>query len=87
MILLAAKRVGASFKTRRWKARAAVMASLSLPWGLAAGCLASSALPNRERRGGRLISAAAHFKLTLWCRDCRHLVEPDPAARCARSAD
>jgi len=32
-------------------------------------------------------AAAAHLTLIVWCKDCRDLVEPDPAGRCARSAD
>jgi hypothetical protein len=29
-------------------------------------------------------TAAAHARLIVWCRDCRHQVEPDPAAMAER---
>jgi hypothetical protein len=29
-------------------------------------------------------TAAAHARLIVWCRDCRHKVEPDPAALAER---
>ena len=29
-------------------------------------------------------SAAAQVRLIVWCRDCRHKVEPDPAEQVAR---
>jgi hypothetical protein len=29
-------------------------------------------------------AAAAHCRLIVWCRDCRHQVEPDPAEMAAR---
>ena len=25
-------------------------------------------------------AAAAHVRLIVWCRDCRHQIEPNPAA-------
>jgi hypothetical protein len=28
-------------------------------------------------------AAAAHVRLIVWCRDCRHQVEPDPAEMAA----
>ena len=29
-------------------------------------------------------AAAAHVRLRVWCKDCRHQVEPDPAEMAAR---
>jgi hypothetical protein len=29
-------------------------------------------------------TAAAHARLIVWCRDCQHRVEPDPAEHAAR---
>jgi hypothetical protein len=29
-------------------------------------------------------AAAAHVRLIVWCRDCRHQVEPDPAEMAER---
>jgi Zn finger protein HypA/HybF involved in hydrogenase expression len=29
-------------------------------------------------------AAAAHVRLIVWCRDCRHQVEPDPAEQAQR---
>jgi Zn finger protein HypA/HybF involved in hydrogenase expression len=29
-------------------------------------------------------TAAAHLQLIVWCRDCRHRIEPDPAAMAER---
>jgi hypothetical protein len=29
-------------------------------------------------------AAAAHVRLVVWCRDCQHRVEPDPAEQAAR---
>lgn len=29
-------------------------------------------------------AAAAHVRLVVWCKDCCHQVEPDPAAMAAR---
>jgi Zn finger protein HypA/HybF involved in hydrogenase expression len=29
-------------------------------------------------------TAAAHLRLIVWCRDCRHQVEPDPAEMAER---
>jgi hypothetical protein len=29
-------------------------------------------------------AAAARVRLIVWCRDCRHQIEPDPAAMAAR---
>jgi hypothetical protein len=29
-------------------------------------------------------AAAAHVRLILWCKDCRHQVEPDPAEQARR---
>jgi hypothetical protein len=29
-------------------------------------------------------AAAAHVRLIVWCRECRHQVEPDPAEMAAR---
>ena len=29
-------------------------------------------------------TAAAHLRLTVWCNDCRHQVEPDPAEMAER---
>jgi hypothetical protein len=32
-------------------------------------------------------TAAAHTWLIVWCRDCRHQIEPDPAAMAERYGD
>lgn len=29
-------------------------------------------------------AAAARVRLIVWCKDCRHQIEPDPAERAAR---
>jgi hypothetical protein len=29
-------------------------------------------------------TAAAHVRLIVWCKDCHHQVEPDPAEQAAR---
>jgi hypothetical protein len=29
-------------------------------------------------------AAAAHLRLIVWCRECRHQVEPDPAEMARR---
>jgi hypothetical protein len=38
----------------------------------------------RRRAPSRASAAAAQAWLIVWCRDCQHQVEPDPAEHAAR---
>jgi hypothetical protein len=46
------------------------------------GALALKSEPGRPATLGR--SAAGGVRLIVWCRDCRHQVEPDPAEQAQR---